>query len=149
MRRQVLVIRADPLSPERGQYAFAQGMLRTVAYETLSRRERKQRHFAAAEHLASVFANGGEEVAEVIATHLLDAYHAADDDPDAAELQARAVAALRRAARRAVTVGAPEVAQRSYLTASEHASEEEQPALLRRRARWRCKPDAWRRRSAC
>ncbi len=53
VRRQVLVIRADPLSPDRGQYAFAQGLLRSVAYETLSRRERKQRHLAAAEHLAA------------------------------------------------------------------------------------------------
>ena len=48
----------------------------------------------------------------MIATHLLDAYHAATDDPDAPELQARAGEALRRAARRAVTVGALEVAQR-------------------------------------
>ena len=40
------------------------------------------------------------------------------------------MAALRRAARRAVTAGAPEVAQRAYLTASEHASEEEQPGLV-------------------
>jgi class 3 adenylate cyclase/tetratricopeptide (TPR) repeat protein len=130
VRRQVLVIRADPLSPERGQHAFAQSMLRTVAYETLSRRERKQRHLTAAEYLAGVFANEGDEVAEVIATHLLDAYHAAADDPDAPELQARAVAALRRAARRAVTAGAPEVAQRAYLTASEHAGEEERPGLV-------------------
>jgi len=130
VRRQVLMIRADPLSPDRGQYAFAQGLLRTVAYETLSRRERKQRHLTAAEHLQRVFANEGEEVAEVIATHLLDAYHAAADDPDAPELQARAVAALRRAARRAVTVGAPEVAQRAFLTASEHADPSDQPALL-------------------
>jgi class 3 adenylate cyclase/tetratricopeptide (TPR) repeat protein len=130
LRRQVLVIRADPLSPERGQYAFAQSMLRSVAYETLARRERKHRHLAAAEYLQRVFATQGEEVAEVIATHLLDAYHAAADDPDAGELQVRAAAALRRAARRAVTVGAPEVAQRAYLTASEHADPGEQPALL-------------------
>lgn len=130
VRRQVLVIRADPLSPERGQYAFAQSMLRSVAYETLARRERKQLHLTAAEYLAGVFANGGEEVAEVIATHLLDAYRAAGQDPDAPELRARAVEALRRAARRAATVGAPEVAQRSYLTASEHAPTDEQPGLM-------------------
>jgi predicted ATPase len=96
LRRQVLVIRADPLSPERGQYAFAQSMLRTVAYETLARRERKQRHLSAAEYLARVFANDGEDVAEVIAIHLLDAYNAAGDDPDAPGLRERAVEALRR-----------------------------------------------------
>ena len=130
VRRQVLMIRADPLSPDRGQYAFAQGLLRTVAYETLSRRERKQRHLTAAEHLTRVFASEGEEVAEVIATHLLDAYHAAGDDPDAPELRERSVEALRRAARRAVTVGAPEVAQRAYLTASELADPGEQSSLV-------------------
>jgi len=130
VRRQVLLIRADPLSPDRGQYAFAQGLLRTVTYETLSRRERKQRHLAAAEHLTSVFANDGEEVAEVISTHYLDAYRAAAEDPDAGELRERTVDALRRASRRAATVGAPEVAQRCYLTASELATAEQQPALL-------------------
>ena len=77
VRKQVLVIRADPLSPDRGQYAFAQGLLRTVAYEMLSRQERKPRHLAAAEHLRRVFPNDGEEVAEVIAAHHLDAYRAA------------------------------------------------------------------------
>ena len=74
VRKQVLAIRTDPLSPDRGQYAFAQGLLRTVAYEMLSRQERKPRHLAAAEHLRSVFPNDGEDVAEVIATHYLDAY---------------------------------------------------------------------------
>ena len=130
IRRQVLVIRADPLSPDRGQYAFAQGMLRAVAYDTVARRERKHLHVTAAEHLTRVFANDGEEAAEVIATHLLDAYHAAGEDPDAPELRARAVAALRRAAQRAAMVGAPEAAQRAYLTASEHAPEDEQPGLV-------------------
>ena len=37
---EILRIRADPLSPDQGQYSFVQGLLRTVAYEMLSRRER-------------------------------------------------------------------------------------------------------------
>ena len=77
----------------------------------------------------------------MIASHLLDAYHAAEDGLDADELRTEAVAALRRAARRAATVGAPETAERSYLTASEHASEAEQ-ADLRRLPRWRCRQGA-------
>ena len=77
VRKQVLAIRADPLSPDRGQYAFAQTLLRTVAYEMLSKRERKPRHLAAAEHLRAAFPNEGEDVAEVIAAHYLDAYDAA------------------------------------------------------------------------
>ena len=89
VRKQVLTIRADPLSPDRGQYAFAQGLLRTVAYEMLSRSERKPRHRAAAEHLRRAFPNDGEDVAEVIASHYLDAYRAAHDDPDADELRPR------------------------------------------------------------
>jgi class 3 adenylate cyclase/tetratricopeptide (TPR) repeat protein len=130
VRKQVLVIRADPLSPDRGQYAFAQGLLRTVAYERLSRRERKQRHVAAAEHLQRAFPNEGEEVAEVIATHYLDAYRAAGEDPDADQLREQTVAALRRSARRAANVGAPEVAQRAYVQAGELADETERAGLI-------------------
>ncbi len=107
-------IRAEPLSPDRGQYAFVQGMLRTVAYEMLSRRERKPRHRAAAEHLRRVFGNDGEDVAEVIAAHYLDAYRAARADPDAEELRVETITALHRAAHRAAAVGAPESAERSY-----------------------------------
>ena len=44
VRREVLSVSADPLSPERGSYQFAQDMLRQVAYDTLSRRDRKTRH---------------------------------------------------------------------------------------------------------
>jgi tetratricopeptide (TPR) repeat protein len=118
VRRQVFTIRTDPLSPDRGQYAFAQNLLRVVAYEMLSRQERKPRHQAAAEHLRRVFANDGEEIAEVIASHYLDAYHAAADDPDADQLRAQALAALRRAGQRAATVGAPETAERMFMTAA-------------------------------
>ena len=51
VRREVLSVSADPLSPERGSYRFAQEMLRQVAYDTLSRRDRKARHLAVAAHL--------------------------------------------------------------------------------------------------
>jgi len=122
VRKQVLAIRADRLSPDRGQYVFAQGLLRTVAYEMLSRQERKARHLAAAEHLREAFPNEGEEVAEAVATHLLDAHRAAQGDPDADEICAQAVVALRRAAQRAATVGAPETAERTYLTARDLVS---------------------------
>ena len=65
MRREVLSVSADPLSPERGSYRFSQQMLRQVAYDTLSRRDRKARHLTVAAHLRSVFPGDGEEVAEV------------------------------------------------------------------------------------
>jgi class 3 adenylate cyclase/tetratricopeptide (TPR) repeat protein len=134
VHKQVLMIRADPLSPDQGQYAFAQGMLRTVAYEMLARGERKVRHRAAAEHLRRAFPNEGEDVAEVIASHYLDAYHAAQGDPDADELRTTTIVALRRAAQRAATVGAPEVAERSYRTAAELAADTVERAELTRAA---------------
>ena len=130
VRKQVLAVRADPLSPDRGQYAFAQTLLRTVAYEMLSKRERRPRHLAAAHHLRTAFPNEGEEMAEVIASHLLDAYRAAAGDPDADELRADALAALRRAANRTQSVGAPDAAERLYLLARELASSEDERTEL-------------------
>ena len=73
VRREVLAVSADRLSPERGSYGFAQNMLRQVAYDTLSRRDRKSRHLALAAHPRAAFPGDGEEVAEVIARHYLDA----------------------------------------------------------------------------
>ena len=52
--RDIFIIRTDPLSPERGQYAFAQGLLRTVAYEMLAKRDRHPLHLAAAGHLEAI-----------------------------------------------------------------------------------------------
>ena len=129
VRKQVLAVRADPLSPDRGQYAFAQTMLRTVAYDMLSRHERKARHLAAAEHLRRTFPNDGEDMAEAIGAHQLDAYRAAQDDLDADQLREQALAALRRAGQRAATVGAPDAAERAYLNAVELADEELRPEL--------------------
>ena len=40
--------------PERGQYAFLQDVVKRVAYETLSRKERKAKHLATAEFLLSL-----------------------------------------------------------------------------------------------
>ena len=82
VRKEVLTVRADRLSPERGQYVFTQSLIRSVAYDTLTRAERKARHLRTAEHLRTAFPDEGAEVAEVIAAHLYDAYLAARDDPD-------------------------------------------------------------------
>ncbi|MDQ6811846.1 MAG: AAA family ATPase, partial [Actinomycetota bacterium] len=40
VRKEVLGVQSDPRSPERGQYGFLQDLVRHVAYETLSKRER-------------------------------------------------------------------------------------------------------------
>jgi class 3 adenylate cyclase/tetratricopeptide (TPR) repeat protein len=119
--KQVLVVRADALSPDRGQYAFAQALLRTVAHDLLSRRERKALHLAAAAWLKDAFPEEGAEVAEVIAAHHLDALRAGAGDADESAVRAGAFAAVRRAARRAEAVGAPEGAEGSYLEAADLA----------------------------
>jgi class 3 adenylate cyclase/predicted ATPase len=122
VRREVFSVSADPLSPERGSYQFAQQMLRQVAYDTLSRRERKTRHLQVAAHLRATFAGDGEEVADVIAQHYLDALNAVPDDPDIAEIRGQAIGALIRAAERAERTGAPARAVSSYATAAELSS---------------------------
>src|SRR5438477_3106794 len=68
VRKEVLGVQADPRSPEHGQYGFLQDLVRHVAYETLSKRERRARHLAAAAHLSTAFADEAE-VVEVIAAH--------------------------------------------------------------------------------
>ncbi|MGP0006107.1 MAG: AAA family ATPase [Acidimicrobiales bacterium] len=124
VRKEVLTVRADKLSPERGQYAFTQSLIRSVAYDLLTRAERKARHLRTAEHLQMAFPDEGAEVAEVIGAHLYDAYNAAGDDPDAEELRARACRAYVLAAERAEAVGAPEAAEAAYLKAAELSSDE-------------------------
>jgi class 3 adenylate cyclase/predicted ATPase len=118
VRREVLTVSADPLSPERGSYGFAQNMLRQVAYDTLSRRDRKARHLTVAAHLRAAFPGDGEEVTDVIARHYLDALDAVPDAPDASRISAQAIAALTRAAERAERTGAPALAARNYATAA-------------------------------
>lgn len=119
LRREVLEISADPLSPERGNYRFTQDLLRQVAYETLSRRDRKALHLTAADHLRSVFAADGEEVIAVIARHHIDAIDAVPDDPDVAGLRELAVSDLTRAAERAARAGSPARAAAAYLEAAD------------------------------
>ena len=121
VRREVFAVSADPLSPERGSYGFAQNMLRQVAYGTLSRRDRKARHLAVAAHLRTAFPGDGEEVADVIARHYLDALAAVPDAPDAGQIRGQAIAALIRAGERAERTGAPALAVTTYATAADLA----------------------------
>ena len=134
VRKEVLTVRADKLSPERGQYAFTQSLIRSVAYDSLTRAERKARHLRTAEHLRTAFPDEGAEVAEVIAAHLLDAYQAAGEDPDADELRAEAREAYTRAGERAEAVGALEAAESAYLKAVALSSQGAEQAALTERA---------------
>ena len=131
-RKEVLGVQADPRSPEHGQYGFLQDMLRRVAYETLSRSDRKTKHLAAAVHLEQAL--GEHEVVEVVAAHYLDAYELAPGAPDAAEIGARAVERLARAGERAASLGASEEAQRYFEQAADLADAPLNEARLRERA---------------
>jgi class 3 adenylate cyclase/tetratricopeptide (TPR) repeat protein len=134
VRKEFLSVRSDKLSPDRGQYVFAQTLLRTVAYDMLSKRERKTRHLTVATHLRATFENDGEDVAEVVAAHYRDALLAAEADPDADEIRTQAIDAYRRAGRRASGLGAPESALRIYLTAADLAHDADDRFALRERA---------------
>ena len=116
--KDLLAIQSDPRSPERGQYVFVQDLIRSVAHGTLARRERKLRHLAAAAYLASAWSDE-EEIAEVVAAHLVEAYDADPAAADAQEIRARARLALVRAAQHADSLGGAASAQRYY----EHALE--------------------------
>ncbi|HZB02322.1 MAG TPA: adenylate/guanylate cyclase domain-containing protein [Actinomycetota bacterium] len=132
VRKEVLSISVDPLLSDRGQYGFLQDLVKKVAYDTMSRRERKARHVAAAAYLRSVADE--DEIVEVVASHLLDAYLAAPDDEDAEAIRRDALDTLRRASERAASLGANVEAQRYAERAIELASDRRSAAELHERA---------------
>ena len=102
VRRELLVQMVDPRSPERGQYAFVQALIREVAYNTLAKRDRKVRHLAAARFFETLET---DELAGALAGHYLSAHGYAAEGPEADALAAQARVALRGAAERAVALG--------------------------------------------
>jgi class 3 adenylate cyclase/tetratricopeptide (TPR) repeat protein len=128
VRKEILTLDSDPRSPERGQYRFVQAMVRTVAYETLSRRDRKTRHLVAAEHLSGDA--DADVYAAVIASHYLDATAAEPDAPDTEELASRGIAMLETAAARSLALGTPTQAKRHYQRALEFARDDVTRARL-------------------
>jgi tetratricopeptide (TPR) repeat protein len=107
-------------------------LLRHVAYETLPKRERREKHLAAAEHLAATL--GEEEVSEVIASHLLDAYRLDPEAADGKGLRRRAHEALLRAGSRAASLGASTEARRYFEQAAELGTEPRDRAAALTRA---------------
>jgi class 3 adenylate cyclase/tetratricopeptide (TPR) repeat protein len=101
VRRQLLTVEADPRSPERGQYQFIQALVREVAYQNLAKADRRQRHLAAARYFEAL---GGDELAGVLATHYVAAYHSSRPGAEADALAAQARIALQAAATRASTL---------------------------------------------
>jgi class 3 adenylate cyclase/tetratricopeptide (TPR) repeat protein len=103
VRREILTVESDPRAPTRGQHAFVQALVREVAYGTLAKRERRERHLAAARYLESL---GDDELAGVVASHFVAAYRAAPEGPAGDAVAAQARVSLLAAADRAEALGA-------------------------------------------
>ncbi len=131
VRRELLTLEADPRSPERGQYAFVQALIREVAYNTLSKRDRKSRHLAAARHFEAL---GSDELAGGLAGHYLAAQANAAEGPEADALAAQARVTLRAAADRASALGSYAQAMGFLEQALAVAREPEERAELLERA---------------
>ena len=132
VRREILAVDSDPRSPERGQYGFVQSVIREVSLATLSRRDRRARHLAAARYFESL---GDEELAPVLAAHYLEAYRAAPDDEQGSAVRAQARVALRAAADRAARLHNYEQAIRGIGEALSLTDDDsERAALLFRQA---------------
>jgi len=130
-RRELLVLRADPRSPDRGQYAFVQSLIREVAYNTLARPDRKSRHLAAARYFESL---PTDELAGALAGHYLAAHENAPAGAEADALAAQARIALRRAAERASALASNEQAVRFLRQALSVTTDERDRADLEQRA---------------
>ena len=106
--------RCDPRSPERGQYAFVQALIREVAYDTLAEPDRRTRHLAAARYFEAL---GEDELAGALAAHYLAAYRASLGGPEAQALAAQARDLTEGAASRAAALGSPDQAASYFLAA--------------------------------
>jgi class 3 adenylate cyclase/tetratricopeptide (TPR) repeat protein len=134
VKKEVLSLQADPVSPERGQYGFLQELVRRVAYETLSKKDRRDKHLAAARFIEELRGQDEEEFVEIIATHYLEAWRAAPDAADAGEIKGRARDSLVRAGERAASLAAHVEAQRYFEEAADLASDAGVQASLVERA---------------
>ncbi|HEX3427580.1 MAG TPA: adenylate/guanylate cyclase domain-containing protein, partial [Candidatus Limnocylindrales bacterium] len=131
VRREILTLEADPRSPERGQYAFVQALIREVAYHTLARQDRKVRHLAAARFFEAL---GSDELAGALAGHYVAAHDNASEDAEAQALAGQARLALRGAAERAAALGAHDQALAFYRQAITVTTEPSDLADLHERA---------------
>ncbi|MEO8272703.1 MAG: adenylate/guanylate cyclase domain-containing protein [Chloroflexota bacterium] len=130
VRADLLIEEVDARSPERGQYAFVQALIREVAYSTLSLKDRRTRHLAAARFFESL---GDDELAGALASHYLAAFRATPGGDEAAALAAQARLALRGAAERAAALGSQRQAVVFLEQALEVATEDADRADLMER----------------
>ena len=127
VRRELLIRDDDPRSPERGQYRFVQAVVRDVAYETLSKPDRRAKHLAAARYYE---ARGEDELAGVLASHYLEALRETPSGPEADALAAQTKIALRAAADRAAALHSWAVSYHHLVDALSIASDPAEVAAL-------------------
>jgi class 3 adenylate cyclase/tetratricopeptide (TPR) repeat protein len=133
--KEVLTVQADPRSPERGQYGFLQDLVRTVAYETLPKTDRKAMHLRVASFLQVAWGSeDGEELVEVVASHYLEAHRLAPDAEDAPQIRDLAHGMLVRAGERAASLAAPAEAGAYFERAAELSVASTERAVLLERA---------------
>jgi len=123
VRKEILSLQSDPRSPERGQYSFLQALVKQVAYDTLSKKERKTLHLAAAKHLEETWAADEDEIAEVLSSHYLNAFRLFPEAEDSAQIKANARQRLERAGVRASSLAATLEAQHYFQQAAEIADD--------------------------
>ncbi len=119
-KREFLEMELDPRSPERGQYGFVQSLIREVAYGTLSKRDRRSRHLAAARYFEAL---GDDEIAGALATHYLAAHEASAEGAERDTIAIQARRALRAAGTRAADLGGHEQAVTFYREAVQVTTE--------------------------
>jgi class 3 adenylate cyclase/tetratricopeptide (TPR) repeat protein len=133
IRRDILERSTDPRSPERGQLQFVQDLVQLVAYETLSRSDRRDKHSAVAGYLENAGRADGEGVA-VVAAHYLEALSLTPDGAAASELRAKTRLMLLRAGDRAAGLGAAADGAAFYSQAAEHSATPQDAAEAHERA---------------
>jgi class 3 adenylate cyclase/tetratricopeptide (TPR) repeat protein len=127
VKRELLIRDDDPRSPERGQHRFVQAVVREIAYETLSKKDRRAKHLASARYFEAL---GDDEVAGVLASHYLEALRATPAGPEADALAVQARIALRAASDRAAALHSWGVALRHLEDALEIATDPTEQASL-------------------
>jgi len=117
--KEIFTVQSDPRSPERGQYSFLQDLVKQVAYNMISKKERKTKHLAAASFIRNAWQGDEDEVVEVVASHYLQAYELEPGSEDAAQIKGEARGMLGKAGEHAASLGAHHEGQRYFQQAAE------------------------------
>ena len=128
-QREIFSIDSDPRSPERGQYGFVQSLIKEVAYLTLAKADRCERHVRAAQHFESL---DEADMVDVVATHYVEAFRNSVDEARAAALASKARQNLVEAAERAGSLGSRGQAFALYESALDVTTDARERARLMR-----------------